>query len=401
MIRTNDGHREIMDFEIFENLVKDALTNMYDFAALETHPLNDVGIDPPSDYKGSRGDFLKSVLLDCINSLKPEDREYDPLSIEWRTYEILCNRYIENLNYAELEKQLSLGERQIRRNLKKAIRAIAFILWDRIQYEKSQESFDKSSGFSINREIIDIVQVVKSVLDLLRNHFEHQSVTVNFSPSAESYLINNDRIILRQMIIRIFHLLLQKSKCKQIDLMIMQELEGINLQFLLPDKKFNMDQFLTYLHSQENMIHQWLKELNILLDGMPTNEGFRIILRFLTQEKKLVLIVDDQEPALKMYERYLSKTEFKIYGVSKATKVLNKAIELKPALILLDIMMPKLDGWEILQSLRVNEKTKHIPIIVCSAWAEPELAKSLGADHFLKKPITQKELLDVLHKMVL
>ena len=69
-----------------------------------------------------------------------------------------------------------------------------------------------------------------------------------------------------------------------------------------------------------------------------------------------------------MYQRYLSKSNYKIYGLSKATKVLSKAVELKPALILLDIMMPKVDGWEILQSLRLNEKTKHIPIIVCSAW---------------------------------
>jgi CheY-like chemotaxis protein len=63
-------------------------------------------------------------------------------------------------------------------------------------------------------------------------------------------------------------------------------------------------------------------------------------------------------------------------------------------------MMPKVDGWEILQSLRLNEKTKHIPIIVCSAWGEPELAKSLGASHFLRKPIVQRELLDVLEALV-
>jgi CheY-like chemotaxis protein len=141
--------------------------------------------------------------------------------------------------------------------------------------------------------------------------------------------------------------------------------------------------------------------LNIQLDGFNSPEGFQLIVRFVTQEKKLILVVDDQEPALKMYERYLSKTEFKIYGLSKATKVLSKAIELNPTIILLDIMMPKLDGWEILQSLRLNEKTRHIPIIVCSAWGESEFARSLGADYFLKKPITQKELLDVLQKTTL
>jgi CheY-like chemotaxis protein len=390
-----------MDFDIFENLVKDALINMFDFAALETHPLIDSGIKPPADYKGSRGDFLKGVLLECINSLKPTESEYDLFSMEWRAYVILSKRFIENVSSQALAKELSLGERQIRRNQKKAIRAVAMILWDRIQTDRSQSGEVEPNGFNINREMINLIQVVQSVLDLLRNHFEQQSVTVTFNRPESNPTINSDRIILRQLIIRFFHLFLQHSNCRQIEVWLEQKNEDVDLHFFLPGTKFNMDQFLTYLHTHENLINHWLNELNIQLDGFHSSEGFQLIVRFVTQEKKLILVVDDQEPALKMYERYLSKTEFKIYGLSKATKVLSKAIELSPALILLDIMMPKLDGWEILQSLRLNEKTRHIPIIVCSAWGESEFARSLGADYFLKKPITQKELLDVLQKTAL
>lgn len=389
-----------MDFDIFENLVKDALINMYDFAALETHPLIDAGIKPPPDYKGSRGDYLKSVLIECINSLKPNESEYDLFSMEWRAFVILSKRFIENASSHDLAKELSLGERQIRRNQKKAIRAVAMILWDRIQSDILHSEEDKPNGFTINREMINLNQVVQSVLDLLKNHIEQQSVTVNFTSPENNLTINNDRIILRQLIIRIFHLFLQHSHCHQIDVCLEQKSDGVELLFFLPGTDFNMDQFLTFLHTHENLINQWLTELNIRLDGLNSSEGFHLIVKFVTHEMKLILVVDDQEPALKMYERYLSKTEYKIYGLSKATKVLNKAIELKPAVILLDIMMPKLDGWEILQSLRLNGKTRNIPIIVCSAWGEPELAKSLGADYFLKKPITQKELLDVLQKTV-
>lgn len=390
-----------MDFDIFENLVKDALINMFDFAALEAHPLIDSGIKPPPEYKGSRGDYLKGVLLECINSLKPTESEYDLFSMEWRAYVILSKRFIENISSQALAKELSLGERQIRRNQKKAIRAVALILWDRIQSERSRSEEIEPNGFNINREIINLIQVFQSVLDLLSNHFEQQSVTVTFNHPENNLTINSDRIILRQLIIRIFHLFLQHSTSRQIDVWLEQKNEDVDLHFFLPATKFNMDQFLTYLHTHENLINQWLNELNIQLDGFNSPEGFQLIVRFVTQEKKLILVVDDQEPALKMYERYLSKTEFKIYGLSKATKVLSKAIELNPTIILLDIMMPKLDGWEILQSLRLNEKTRHIPIIVCSAWGESEFARSLGADYFLKKPITQKELLDVLQKTTL
>ncbi|MBE0685863.1 MAG: response regulator [Anaerolineaceae bacterium] len=390
-----------MDFEFFENLVKDALTNMFDYAALETHPLIDAGIRPPSEHKGSRSDYLKSVLLECINSLKPQDMDFDFFSIEWRSYVILSQRYLENISSPELAKKLLLGERQIRRSQKKAVRAVAIILWDRL-HAQSDNLPDETgaNGFIINREIINLHQVVQSVIDLFRNNFERESVVVDFEPPRDSLTVNSDRIILRQIIIRIFNLLLQKTDCRNIQLSVDQQGEDVNLLLNLPGATFEMDEFLLFLHSEENKINQWLNDLNMQLEGMRSPQGFLLMVRFVGQEKKLILVVDDQEPALKMYERYLSRTNFKVYGLSKATKVLYKAIELNPVVILLDIMMPKLDGWEILQSLRLNERTKHIPIIICSAWGEPELAKSLGANHFLRKPIVQKELLDILELVI-
>jgi CheY-like chemotaxis protein len=386
-----------MDFDIFENLVKDALSNMFDYAALENHPLIAAGIKPHTEFKGSRSDFLRSVLLECINSLKPVEIEYDLLSNEWRSFIILSQRYMENISSNELAKMLMLGERQIRRNQKKAIRAVALILWDRLHknVELSSEEIE-TNGFVINREIINLNLVIQSVLDLLKNHFEQESVVVEFSDPKTIFAVNSDRIILRQILIRIFNQFLHKMDIHNIKLQLEEERGDVNLVFLIPEVQFDIDHFLTKLHLQDNILIQWVNELNLQMDGINGPEGFKFIMRFVNQEKKLILVVDDQEPALKMYQRYLSKTNYKIYGLSKATKVLNKAIELRPAVILLDIMMPKLDGWEILQSLRLNEKTRQIPIIICSAWGEPELAKSLGANYFLRKPIVQKELLDIL-----
>jgi CheY-like chemotaxis protein len=65
-------------------------------------------------------------------------------------------------------------------------------------------------------------------------------------------------------------------------------------------------------------------------------------------------------------------------------------------LLILDVMMPHTDGWEVLQTLQLDPHMKHVPVIICSAWGEPELARSLGAVAFLKKPIIQKDLLDLL-----
>ena len=88
-----------------------------------------------------------------------------------------------------------------------------------------------------------------------------------------------------------------------------------------------------------------------------------------------------------------------VVGATRADQVLPLARELAPALITLDVMMPQTDGWEILQTLKLDENTHRIPVLICSAWEEPELARSLGAAGFLKKPITQKQLRDALESL--
>ena len=64
-------------------------------------------------------------------------------------------------------------------------------------------------------------------------------------------------------------------------------------------------------------------------------------------------------------------------------------------------MMPQLDGWELLQTIKLDEMLKHIPVIICSAWDDPDLSHSLGAAVYLKKPVTQKMLLDAVRKVTL
>jgi CheY-like chemotaxis protein len=71
-----------------------------------------------------------------------------------------------------------------------------------------------------------------------------------------------------------------------------------------------------------------------------------------------------------------------------------------PDLILLDVMMPTMDGWQVLRSLKQNPTTEHTPIIICSVLKEPELAISLGARAYLKKPVDRLELLATLERIL-
>ncbi len=75
---------------------------------------------------------------------------------------------------------------------------------------------------------------------------------------------------------------------------------------------------------------------------------------------------------------------------------LRLADDLAPAAIILDIMMPEVDGWELLQRLHTRASTSGIPVIICSAFSDPELAFSLGAASCLSKPLQRQDLLVAL-----
>ena len=83
-------------------------------------------------------------------------------------------------------------------------------------------------------------------------------------------------------------------------------------------------------------------------------------------------------------------------GAKEGEEGLRLATEGQPDIIVLDVMMPQKDGWEVLQTLHNSEATRHIPVIVCSVLDDARLALSLGAVDHLAKPVTRSRLLQAL-----
>jgi CheY-like chemotaxis protein len=81
------------------------------------------------------------------------------------------------------------------------------------------------------------------------------------------------------------------------------------------------------------------------------------------------------------------------------SETLAKAHELQPAAIILDVLMPGVDGWSVLQALRSSSELRQIPVIICSVINDPELAAALGAAVSLKKPLSRLELIEALQQV--
>jgi CheY-like chemotaxis protein len=388
-----------MQFDAFETLIKDALNNLFDFALLETHPLLSNGINIPPGYAGSKAEFLKRILLDAIENLKPSEKDYDVNAPEWRVYVVLQKRYVESMNSFDVARLMSMSERQYRRYQKKAIQSVALILWDRYIQPTMDAPIEKTveiggTEFSIFHEEIALLDVLHGLINLLSARLNEENVTVSIEETLKNAVVISDRVILRQILIEILNTLLN-AKTQKLTFLIDTYQDQVSLGIQSTIQNQGEPLFELQENTQENNIWFWIDKLGIGIEQEETSLAAQIEIRILfnKNQQKKILIIDDQEPAIRLFTRYLSRSNVKIIGLSKPGKVLAKVKEIQPELILLDIMMPKMDGWEVLQSLKLDDETRGIPVIVCSAWGEPELAKSLGAVEFLRKPVTQRDLL--------
>jgi len=116
-------------------------------------------------------------------------------------------------------------------------------------------------------------------------------------------------------------------------------------------------------------------------------------------QKVKILIADDDPDFLQMYKIELERGGFEVLTTSTSEGCLIKALEEKPDLILLDVMMPKISGFEVLETLKATPETEKIPVVMITALGDEHKmrAKQLGAHHYLQK--TKVTPIELVHKI--
>jgi signal transduction histidine kinase/DNA-binding response OmpR family regulator len=117
------------------------------------------------------------------------------------------------------------------------------------------------------------------------------------------------------------------------------------------------------------------------------------------EDKKIILAIDDEIAIIKLYERFLTNYGFKVVALTNPHEAEERAQEVKPYAITLDVMMPERDGWQVLQGLKSNPQTQHIPVILCSILEDQAHGFSLGAADYLTKPILEEDLLQAIQNL--
>ena len=115
--------------------------------------------------------------------------------------------------------------------------------------------------------------------------------------------------------------------------------------------------------------------------------------------KRKILLIDDHDSVLKLLEAVLKVRNYDVCYASSGAEGLEKAQKELPDLVLLDIMMPGMDGFKVCQALKQSEATKEIPVVFLTARGEDtdrEMGARVGGQGFIKKPFRSVELMDTI-----
>ncbi len=115
--------------------------------------------------------------------------------------------------------------------------------------------------------------------------------------------------------------------------------------------------------------------------------------------RRLILCIDDDPQVIGLYERYLQPQGFQVIPLTNPALALEHVKQLKPFAITLDVMMPGVDGWRVLEILKGDAETQKIPVIVCSILEDLEKGFRLGATDYLVKPILEDDLTNALNRL--
>lgn len=120
-------------------------------------------------------------------------------------------------------------------------------------------------------------------------------------------------------------------------------------------------------------------------------------------EKKKILIVEDEESLLKLESILLSSRGYNVGGVADGIAALEEITRFRPDLIILDIMLPGMDGFEVCRRIKENPESQHIPVIMLTAKKssqDRERGMAIGAAAYITKPFKSAKIMEIIQRLL-
>jgi CheY-like chemotaxis protein len=407
-----------------------ALKHLYDPPELRSNPLVSIlYADPRADPVFA----LRDLLIKSVESLVPQASAPEGARA-WRIYHILHRRYTEQRSQKQVAADLGLSVRQLQREERLARQVLADHLRINCGLEERLTSLppapteprEDADGLesgtparadelqqldsAVPVEVTNLSEVIREILELTRPLMQTYQVSVQTSIATILPNLPLKTLLLRQALLDIVGMAMRYTANGQIVVGAdcAEQIVSIRIAGARRD-----DFAFTHLPVREGL--EIAEQLIGLCGGalrrttelswgeqlpLPAAPTFGIEITFPIKEWIKVLVIDDNADARLLFQRYLAGSRYHVIGAADGRQGVKLAQDLQPDVILLDIMMPEHDGWEILGQLRVHPQTRSIPVFVCSILAQEELALALGAAQFVRKPVNQSALLMALERQL-
>ena len=397
--------------EEFVEQVRDALLHLYDLTYLQIHPLL-AAIKSVGKSTTATCQSLRQSLLDAIGSLHPSPGVAAG-SPAWRSYQILELRYIEGRDVDDVIDELALSRRQYYREHNRALQAVASLLWQRWQLADSVgpggavaastpkghvedlARWEAEQLLSGERSLqIDPVEIIRGVRDLLRPLCTSRNVSLSINLAQRLPPLHGDRVALRQALLAVLTPVITRSGAGTVHVEVAHQSGEIVVR-IHTGAPINLDECRGEIEECRPFVAALRGRCGVR-STVGRSEATEIWLSFPTLDRPMLLVVDNNQDFLTLVERYLEASHWDVTGVSDIDRAYAVAQQRRPQAILLDVILPGRDGWDLLMELKSTPSLDDIPVIVCSVLHKEEMATSLGATAYLAKPISQRQLLDTL-----
>ncbi len=377
-------HEELQ--ERFIEQVKEALENLYDFQALQESKLT-AQFDSQKSNSGSTGTHqLRSQLIDAIESLNP-GQNVATHSGTVRIYNLIYMHYVGRLTIQQVAWEIGVSLRQAYRDLRRGQELVSAVLWHKLHKETASVNTDTSVNAELTRlednttsiALGDLLDMALRPVQILADKY---AIILRVEAPQNPIMLTTNPIMGQQILTHILSQIIQQVKPPSLNIQLSEDAPFIRIQY--------GDSSHPKLHI-EPIILQMIEQVHWELDYGVTN-GMQEIGLKTSKRWALVVVIDDNEGLIHLLQRYLTDDAYSVMSVPNSEQGLQIIPQLQPDAIILDVMMPGIDGWELLQRLRTRRETAFIPVIICSVINDPELAFALGASQYVSKPVTRESL---------
>ena len=404
-----DSPRRFREAKVLDKeTVHDALEVMYDSLALsQTAFVAHFSQLTAIAKLDERGERARALLLEAIEVLRPA-RSVPFGSLEARSYDVLSLRYVENLPLPQVMSELCLSRRQVYRDLAEAEEKLAKVIGSWATGASDDSSADEAGaarpGDSLSDELASLatsvapthlLALVDEVFALLRPLADSFGTSLDLlrDEKTSDDVVLVDPAVLRQVLIVAMSTAIQSQPRGGVQVRTAEDgpICALSITF---------DPTLGALDAAR-MEQAGRIALTQGIDCRLSDVGAERVcmqLRLRRGRAASVLVVEDNAGAVELYRRYLSSGSWQVQAVPNPKLAYEMASRSQPDVIILDIIMPGLDGWSVIKTLHERPETSHIPLVVCSVLADPKLAESLGATVCLAKPVGKAELIAALNR---